>query len=148
MRKPKQLDTYVYPFGRPAFWIVFVSALALWTSGGAVFVTAGCALAIAAQLAEERRRVVVARIRESLRLANITFQQCAFAMYGDVKRAPDLEKALNGERPLDLWKVEFLDDEFHRIYATLVLIEKGAPTLFRKTLRMVFQPDVTERGAA
>ena len=140
-RKPTKLDAA--GLGRPGFWIAFIVALAGWAmvEGFATLqvtlAAVGCGLAIAVQLGDDQRRGVERRIREAMVLSGHSIKSVALAFYGDERRAPDVEKALGGERPLDLARLEILlGDEFARHFATLTLIEKGPPTYIRKALKV------------
>jgi hypothetical protein len=143
-RKPKQLDT---DLGRPVFWVALIIALYLWawTTGFAWLQLAltGGALVLgmavhAVQLAEDERRAVEQRIRAAMKFADLSVNAASICYYGKPDRTPDFEKALKGERPLDVARLEILlGDEFARHYATLTLIEKGPPTYIRKALKVL-----------
>jgi hypothetical protein len=135
------------PLGRPGFWIALVYALVCWASASH-FVLArplaacGIVLAVAVRLAEDERRVIEQRVRQAMTLAGLTVKAAAIAYYGEPGRDPEFVRALCGERPLDIARLEIrLGTDFAQHYALLTLLEKGPPTYIRKTLRMVFAPD-------
>jgi hypothetical protein len=97
----------------------------------------GALLGAAVQLSEDQRHAIEQRIRQSLADAGFTIKSAAICIYGKPERAPDLEKALHGERPvnLPLWEIK-LGAEFARIYAVRTLLELGPPTFARKAMKM------------
>ncbi len=128
---------------RPIFWAVLIYCLFVWagTTGFApmqsALTTATVVVAGLVQLAEQQRHTTEQRIREALRLSDLSITKAALHMNLDPS---DFEKGLRGERKLDLWRLEMLPEEFSKHYATLTLIDKGVPTYFRKALKMVFLP--------
>jgi len=147
--KPKPLAS---PYGRSWLWALLVLTLCVWTAlkGYATPQLAlsfvGVILAAATQhLTEELRRAKALRIREALRYSDIGISKAAGYLYRDGetaeawerarRRAPDLEKALNGERVLDLWRLERLPLVFHQHYALLELRDRGLPDYARTCVK-------------
>lgn len=98
----------------------------------AMFVTlAGAGLV---QLTDEQRRRTAARIRQALLSANIGIRQAARIMEMD---PTDFERALNGDRKLDTWRLEMLPLEYQREYAVLLLADTGLPERINRLLQMV-----------
>jgi hypothetical protein len=135
---PEQVD-----LGRWPFWLALVVALYVWalTTDFApvqsILAVFGALLGAAVQLSEDQRHAIEQRIRQSLADAGYTIKSAAICIYGKPERAPDLEKALHGERPvnLPLWEIK-LGAEFARIYAVRTLLELGPPTFARKAMKM------------
>jgi hypothetical protein len=147
--QPKHLDTSL---GRPGYWIALVLALYAWTFTGhfkpvpSALSSVGTVLGAAVLIGEEMRRAVERRIRDAMARAGITIKAAAVAFYGKPERATDFEKALKGERPLDIARLEILlGDEFARHYSTLTLLEKGPPTYSRQSIKVY---EVAREGAA
>jgi hypothetical protein len=88
----------------------------------------------AVHLSEAQRRDAANRIREALRRADIGIRKAALHMELDPS---DLERALKGERTLDLWRLEMLPDQFWREYWPLVARDKGAPEIFSTWLQVL-----------
>jgi hypothetical protein len=134
----------VYPLGRPVFWGALVVSLYAWvvSSGYApvpnVLALLGVILGAAVQLADDRRWSVEQRIRQALMLSGFNINSVAIALFEDERRAPEVQRMLRGERPLDMarWEVA-LGKEFARHYATLTLMEYGAPDYIRKGIKIM-----------
>lgn len=133
-----------YPLGRPVFWVALVLSLYAWvvSSGYApvpnVLALLGLILGAVTQLADDRRWAFEQRIRQALLLSGYNINSVAIALFDDEKRAPEVQRMLRGERPLDMarWEVA-LDKEFARHYATLTLMEYGAPDYIRKGIKIM-----------
>jgi hypothetical protein len=106
---------------------VLGTVLALWGYGVPV---AGFALTLTGlvQLSEDERRRSADRIREALRLADIGIRQAARIMEMD---PADFERALTGERKLDLWRLEMLPASYWQEFWPLLARDKGNPASFR-----------------
>jgi hypothetical protein len=94
------------------------------------------ALAIlgAVQLTEAHRTQTAERIREALRRADIGIRKAALHMQMDPS---DLERALKGIKPLDVWRLEMLPDTFWREWWPLVARDKGSPEIFSTWLQVL-----------
>lgn len=123
---------------RPTTWAVVALGLALGyllaLLGYAVPVAISTAVVLGVvQLTEEQRRAVSARIRQALLNCNIGIRQAARIMEMD---PTDFERALSGERKLDVWRLEMLPREFQREYNVLALTDSGLPERFAKFLQI------------
>lgn len=85
-------------------------------------------------LDDEMRRAVSRRIREALRLADISLTKAAVWMG---MGAQDLEKALNGERALSVWRLLALPDEYHQHYHLIELRDRGLPDYAKTAIKML-----------
>lgn len=140
MRKPRTLADVL--------WLVLTALLVLWAQVNGYLVLTLSAAAVALvlgavllPLSEEAIRCKANRIREALRLADISPTKAALYIYGDEKRLPDFVNALSCNRALDAWKLELLPDEFHRIYAVLELRDRGLPLLAQAFLKIAVAVD-------
>jgi hypothetical protein len=98
------------------------------------------------QLSDDQRRVVSARIRQALLNSGIGIRQAARIMEMD---PTDFERALSGERKLDVWRLEMLPREFQREYNVLALADSGLPERFAKFLQMApALPFISEKRGA
>lgn len=86
------------------------------------------------QLTEEQRRAKANRIRQALLNCNIGIRQAARIM--EYSSHADFERALSGERKLDVWRLAMLGIEFEREYNVLALADSGLPERFQKFLEM------------
>lgn len=84
------------------------------------------------QLTEDQRQQVGARVREALRRADISLKSAAAQMQMD---PADLTRALDGERKLDLYRLEMLEPVFHQEWWPLVARDKGVPEVFGTWLK-------------
>jgi hypothetical protein len=138
--QPKVLDA---DLGRWPFWLALVLALYAWAAleGFApvqsLLAIGGAVLGTVVQLTDAQRLGISLRIRRCLAASGYSIKSAAICLYGKPERAPDLEKALNGERPINLplWEI-LLGAEFARLYAVETLLELGPPTFARKAMKM------------
>jgi hypothetical protein len=84
------------------------------------------------QLTDNERRQVGARVREALRRADISLKDAAAQMRMD---PADLTRALDGERKLDLYRLEMLEGKFHTEWWPLLARDKGLPEMFHTWLK-------------
>jgi hypothetical protein len=138
------MATKSYPLGRPVFWAGLVGALALWatTTGRSplrvTLAVIGGGLAVAVQFSDEKRWAVERRLRRALMLSGYWINGVALTLFGDERRAPEVQRMLRGERPLDMarWEIA-LGKEFVQHYATLTLLEYGAPDYIGKGIKVM-----------
>jgi hypothetical protein len=97
----------------------------------AMFITLAAAGLV--QLTDDQRRRKAARIRQALLNSNIGIRQAARIMEMD---PTEFERALSGERKLDVWRLEMLPIEFHRECNVLELADSGLPERLAKFLQM------------
>jgi hypothetical protein len=77
-------------------------------------------------LTDEQRAHAVKRIREALRMADISVSKAALWMNLELR---DLERGFSCERKLDVFRLEMLPDAFHQYYALVSLRDRGLPPL-------------------
>lgn len=85
-------------------------------------------------LDDELRRAVAHRIREALRLADISLTKAAHWMGMGPQ---DFEKALNGERALSVWRLLALPPEYHQHYHLIELRDRGLPDYAKTAIKML-----------
>jgi hypothetical protein len=93
-------------------------------------------------LPDSKRQAVKARRLEALRILNISLTDAAQLMGMHLS---DLSNALAGLNKLDDWRWQMLPDEWHRVYALLVLRDRGLPE-FAETIVKI-QDVLKERTA-
>lgn len=84
-------------------------------------------------LDDQQRQTAEKRIREALRLADISITKAALWM--NLERS-DLDKALQGLLKLDVWRLEMLPDVFHQHYHLLCLRDRGLPEYAKTSLKI------------
>lgn len=87
----------------------------------------------AIQLTEDIMRREASMIREALRRADIGIRKAALHMEMDPS---DLERALNGTRKLDWWRLAMLPDAFWQELWPLLAEARGVPSSFRTFLKV------------
>lgn len=95
-------------------------------------------------LTDDQRRTAANRIREALRLADLGIRKAALHMELDPS---DFERALSGERKLDLWRLEMLPDAFHQHFHLLGLRDRGLPDTAMAALKIAPALLDLKRGA-
>lgn len=137
-----------------ALWLVLTALLVLWANvnGYLALTLSAAALAllfgtVLLPLSDEAIRAKAARIREALRLADISPSKAALYIYGRDGRESDFVKALKCERTLDTWKLERLPADFHRYYALLELRDRGLPDYARTFVKIAAAVERKEQRA-
>lgn len=121
--------------GSPILWVTFCYALIAWgtvLSNGALTLFA-LALFGVVQLTDAHLRATAQRIREALTLCGLQQKEAAYLIGLDPS---DFQKALDGQRKLDLWRLEMLPEDFQRHYSLLVLRDRGLPDYARTALKV------------
>jgi hypothetical protein len=132
-----------HSLGRPLFWIALVLALyalALTTGWRVHYFLAvlGTGIAALVQAADEKRWAFERRVRKAIALSGYTVNSVAVVLLGHEKRAPEVQRMLRGERPFDMAKWEAaLGNEFAQHYATLTLLEFGAPDYIGRGIKVM-----------
>lgn len=123
---------------RPSFWSVFALAcswgLATYGPEWLVLIAFVAVLGLV-ELSEEQKRQKGGRIREALRAIDLSITKAAWTM-GRMDPS-DLEKALNGLRKMDVWRLEMLPIEFHQELWLLEARDRGLPERALTFLRIL-----------
>lgn len=123
---------------RPSVWSVFALAcswgLATYGPEWLVLIAFVAVLGLV-ELSEEQKRQKGGRIREALRAIDLSITKAAWTM-GRMDPS-DLEKALNGLRKMDVWRLEMLPIEFHQELWLLEARDRGLPERALTFLRIL-----------
>lgn len=140
MRTRPQIGGWVIPV---IVGVVAFVALCYLPSQAALLAAMCAALGLVA-VAEEDRLATANRVKEALSILQIPVSKAA-EVYMDWDYR-EFKRALNCETKLDLWRLHMLGPEFRRVYAVLELRDLGAPSLFRRFLKI--EPAIkSERSA-
>lgn len=86
------------------------------------------------QLSDDRRRAREKRIREALKLCQLSIGEAADLAKMNIG---DFSNALAGNRGLDDRRLEMIGDDFRSALALIELHDRGLPTLVRTALKVM-----------